>query len=310
MIPDQNFNISYADGEFLNGDMVRENITFANVAVSQQLIGVVDYAAWNGDSISSGLVGLAYPLLTNAYPGTDPTKDESGSYEIYDPLFTTIWKRNQTLPVFSLALQRGDAHALSSNGGVLAIGGIPNIKHGSFFASADIAISRIDAASGEPQYQFYTITIDGWAYSNNKGAIFDTRGTGNPRYTPVVSSGDNSVIVDSGTSLIFAPEDIARDVAALYSPPATYNPDYGLYLVDCNATAPLFGVALSKKVFYVNPVDLVIQAGGGICVTGVQGSAGGYSILGDVFMRNTLAVFDIGAAQVRFAARMFTSASL
>lgn len=207
-----------------------------------------------------------------------------------------------------MALQRGDPYSASSAGGLLALGGLPNIKHGSFFSSSPIEIARIDSETGEPEYQFYSIPIDGWAYSSRSDAIFDLRGTGNPRYTTVDKTEVDEVIIDSGTSLNYLPEDVVRKVAALYSPPADYDPAYGLYTVSCSAKPPLFGVAISKKVFYINPVDLVIQAGDNICVTGVQGNGGGYVILGDVFMRNTLAVFDVGAAQVRFAARSTDSA--
>lgn len=309
IIQDQNFNISYADGEFLNGDMMYDNVTLANVLVPQQQMGLVDYAAWNGDTVSSGLVGLAGSLLTNAYPGTDPTKDTSSNYINYDPLFTTMYKHNLTLPIFSIAMQRASANSLQSNGGVLAIGGIPNIQHNLNFVSAYMKISGIDSQTGQNEYQFYTIDIDGWAYSSNKSVLFDTFNTGKARYTPLEKS-STSVIVDSGTSLIYAPASVAQAVAALYSPPATFSSEYGVYTVACNAKPPVFGVVVQKKLLYVNPIDMVIQAGGGLCVSGVQGDGGGYTILGDVFMRNVLTVFDLGAAEVRFSAREFDNATV
>lgn len=308
IIPDQNFNISYADGEFLNGDMLYENITLANITVSQQEMGLVDYAAWNGDSISSGLVGLAYPILTNAYSGSDPEADTGSTYINYDPIFTTMYKREQTLPVFSIATQRASANSAQSNGGVLALGGIPNIPHNLNFVSAAIEISSIDSDTGANVYQFYTIDIDGWAYSNDSSVIFDTFNVGsNERYTPLDKTGTN-MIVDSGTSLIYAPAAVAQAVAALYSPAATFSSSYGVYTVPCGAIPPVFGVVVQRKILYINPVDMVIQAGAGLCVPGVQGDGGGHTILGDVFMRNVLTVFDVGAAEVRFAAREFEDA--
>jgi hypothetical protein len=77
----------------------------------------------------------------------------------------------------------------------------------------------------------------------------------------------------------------------------------GLYEVACNATVPLFGVVVSSKVFYINRLDLIIDTGYGFCIMGVQDNNGGLTIVGDVFMRNVLTVFDVGAAQVRFSAR-------
>lgn len=307
VIADRNFNISYADGEFLNGAMLYENITLAGITVSQQEIGLVDYAAWYGDGTSSGLVGLAYASLTNQYPGTNPAADQSGDYIPYNPLFTTMYTRNQTSAVFSLALQRSGANTASSKGGILAIGGIPNIPHDRYFANASVAITGVDSASGAPEYQFYTITLDGWAFSNSSAAQFDVHGTSSAKRVPINTS-STSVIVDSGTSLVYAPEDVTADVAALYNPPATFDEDYGLYIVDCGAVAPVFGVVVDTKVLYVDPVDLVIDEGDGLCVTGVQSDGGGLTILGDVFLRNVLAVFDVGAGEMRFAARELTVA--
>ena len=61
-IPDENFNITYGDGEFLTGIIGTEDVTLAGITV-KQTVAVVDFAAWEGDSTTSGLIGLAYPAL-------------------------------------------------------------------------------------------------------------------------------------------------------------------------------------------------------------------------------------------------------
>ncbi|KAF1349900.1 aspartic peptidase domain-containing protein, partial [Delphinella strobiligena] len=308
LIDTENFNISYADGEFLNGDMLYENMTFAGISISQQQMGLVNYAAWDGDGISSGLVGLAYPELTNAYNGTNATKDVPGTSIPYNPLFTTLYTRNLTLPIFSLALQRAPSTAYTAAGGLLALGGIPSIHAGIIFTSTPIAITGIDSSSGANEYNYYTISISGWALAANRSAIFDVHSTGNPRYTPLLSPlPAHTVIVDSGTSLLYAPSSVVQNLATLFSPPALLNETYNLYTVDCAAEAPTFGVVVGSKVFYVNQVDLVVVVAEGVCVMGVQenGGDGAFTILGDVFLRSVLAVFDVGAGEVRFAAREF-----
>ncbi|GAB7349292.1 hypothetical protein MBLNU459_g8436t2 [Dothideomycetes sp. NU459] len=306
VIANRNFNISYADGEFLNGAMLYENITLAGIAVPQQEIALVDHAAWYGDGISSGLVGLAYASLTNQYAGTNASADQPGAHIPYDPIFTTMHTQNLTLPLFSLALQRSGPNSATSAGGVLAIGGIPAVPHDPYFANASIQIVGIDSATGGPLYQFYTVALAGWAYSNSSGAQFDVHHTGNPARVPLAPASPTAV-VDSGTSLVYAPPAVAAAVAALYAPPATYDAALALYTVDCAAAPPVFGVVIAEKVLYVNPVDLVVDGGGrgvgGVCVAGVQSNAGGLTILGDVFLRNVLAVFDVGAGEMRFAAR-------
>lgn len=60
--PVENFNITYGDGEFLTGVVGTEKVTLAGLTVNQT-VSVVNYAAWNGDGVTSGLIGLAYPAL-------------------------------------------------------------------------------------------------------------------------------------------------------------------------------------------------------------------------------------------------------
>ncbi|KAI4737385.1 acid protease [Aureobasidium sp. EXF-12298] len=298
-IDNRNFNISYADGERLNGEMITEDLIFAGITVENQTMGLVTYAGWYGD----GLVGLAYASLTNQYSGNNPSADIAGLTIPYDPLLTSMFKENLTAPLFSIALDRDVSRSAQSAGGILAVGGIPNIPHGTFWSSSNISIIGVDATTGQPEYQFYAITVDGWAASKNQNADFDVKMTGNTRKTPLLGAPTRNVIVDSGTSLIYAPSAVAAGLAAAFNPPANVSSSTGLYHVACNATVPLFGVVVSSKVFYVNRLDLIIDTGLGFCVMGVQDNNGGLTIVGDVFMRNVLTVFDVGAAQVRFSAR-------
>jgi aspergillopepsin I len=60
--PDENFNITYEDAEYLNGIIGTEDVTFAGLKL-KQTVAIIDYAAWVGDGVSSGLIGLAYPDL-------------------------------------------------------------------------------------------------------------------------------------------------------------------------------------------------------------------------------------------------------
>jgi hypothetical protein len=302
-IDNRNFNISYADGERLNGQMITEDLTFAGITVENQTMGLVTYAGWYGDGVSSGLVGLAYASLTNQYSGSDPDADVAGLTIPYDPILTSMFKDNLTAPIFSIALSRNVSRSAVSAGGVLAVGGIPNIPHGSAWASANISVIGVDATTGQPEYQFYAIRVDGWAVSKNQNADFDVKMTGNTRKTPLLGAPTRNVIVDSGTSLIYAPSAVAAGLAAAFNPPAAVSSSTGLYEVACNATVPLFGVVVSSKVFYINRLDLIIDTGYGFCIMGVQDNNGGLNIVGDVFMRNVLTVFDVGAAQVRFSAR-------
>ena len=304
-IENENFNISYQDGEWLNGVMVREDVSLAGITVKQQEIALVTDAAWYGDGYSSGLIGLAYPLLTNAYSGNDPSDDVAGDNMPYAPLFTSMYEKGLTASMFSLALSRdaSDQSPGAVSGGYLAIGGLPNIPHGKTFINTTINVVGVNTMTNDSIYEYYSITIDGWAFSQDKYVRFNPRDTTMER--PVLDSG-STVIVDSGTSLIYAPEKVAQALAAQFDPPAQFDDSYGLFTVECDAQAPLFGVDIGKKIFYVNPVDMVLQESESLCIMGVQSNGGSFSVLGDVFLRNVLVVFDVGAAEMRFSAREFT----
>lgn len=298
-IPDQNFNISYADGEYLTGSLAYESFRLAGIDVSSQQFGIVDQAAWHGDSMSSGLVGFAYRTLTSAYAGTNDSSDVKGQTLLYNPLFVNMYENEGIPPLFSMAIDR-----IQSNGGVIGIGGIPDIPHAPYWATTDIHPVNVNGSNGQPVYEFYTIDIDGFAISNSTSTQFNPYNNDNAYKTPLIGNGTD-VIVDSGTSLCYVPNDVAAEVADAFSPPAQYDTTFDVYSVDCNAKPPIFGVCIEEKIFYVNAEDMIVHIQEGYCVISVQPNLGGLNILGGSFMKNVLTVFDIGAEQLRFAARQY-----
>lgn len=82
----KNFNISYGDNEFLTGTVGFDTVTVGGMTVTKQEIGLVTKAAWEGDGVSSGLMGLAYPGLTSVFNGTNPDKDGPKNWARYKPL--------------------------------------------------------------------------------------------------------------------------------------------------------------------------------------------------------------------------------
>ena len=45
----------------------------------------VTTAAWEGDTVNSGLIGLAFPGLTSVFSGTNPDDDSESNNLIYNP---------------------------------------------------------------------------------------------------------------------------------------------------------------------------------------------------------------------------------
>ncbi|KAG0652392.1 putative aspartic-type endopeptidase [Hyphodiscus hymeniophilus] len=293
-IPNENFNITYGDGEFLTGIVGTEEVTLAGIKVKQE-VALVNFAAWEGDGTTSGLIGLAYPNITSAYAGTNPTLDNSpaGEQIVYNPIFTTMYKDGLIPPLFSLAILRD----ISGPSGYLALGGVPPVSFVQDFTSTPILITTI---VGYPKaYDFYTINING-VVLNGK--------------TVKGSGGDIQYIVDSGTTLNYFPTPVADAVNAAFVPPAVYDDDQGAYVVACKAKAPSLGITISGTTFWTNPLDMILLAGtdengNDVCISGIDDGGDDPTedvfILGDTFQKNVVSVFDVGAVELRFAAREF-----
>jgi hypothetical protein len=297
-IPNMNFNITYADHEYLNGDLAYDTFAMGGITVPRQQFATVDYAAWYGDGYSSGLIGFAYSTLTSAYNGSDPNQDRRGATIMYNTLFTNMYNLSLVPPVFSLAIDRDP-----QDGGLLALGGIPDIPVSPRWVSTPIQRVGIFPGTNTPAYEFYTIETEGFAFSASQTQQFSTSSTSNPNKQSVGPA--QTVIVDSGTSLVYAPNSVAASVANSFSPPGNYDTNIDAYLVPCGAIPPVFGVSIEGKIFFVNPADLIIPISQTHCISAVQPNNGGLTILGDAWMKNVLSVFDVGAARMRFAARQY-----
>lgn len=303
-IPDVNFNITYADGEILTGIFGIEPVTIAGITVQNQQAAVVDFAAWFGDGFSSGLVGFAFPSLTSQYPGNNPGLDTTKNIP-YNPVFTNMYEEGHVAPLFSLAIERSSLMSGTVPGGLLAIGGLPPVIFSPIFASSPfqlLTMNDADAPAPVPQYQFYTITTNGFYYEGSDKTHWSLPNFPNP-FGPPTNSSQVQVIIDSGTTAIYLPTSIADTVNALFDPPAIYSDDEGAYVVDCDAKAPEFGIRIGAETFFINSKDLFLDNGDGTCISGVDDAGDSLSILGDVFLKNVLAVFDVGASEMRFAAR-------
>ena len=103
-----------------------QDVVIAGVTAQNTQVGVINSAFWLGDNVTSGLLGLAFPVLTKAFRGDERLE--------YDPVVTTMIKQGAIAPVFSLALDR------NGDGGFLALGGIPPGNFSSEFASTPILI--------------------------------------------------------------------------------------------------------------------------------------------------------------------------
>jgi hypothetical protein len=311
--PDRSMNLSYAGGETLNGLMGRESFTMGGVTVPEQEFGMVNYAAWYGDGVSSGLIGFAYRTLTSMYVGENPKAAVPGQSLKYNPFFDNLYRSNTTEPVFSMALTRDTIRY--PGGGLMGLGGVPNIPYAPSVITVPILPVGIHGNTAENVYQFYSVTVDGFAISSNPSAMFApvAEARQNPRKTALRGNFDRTspnsttavAIIDSGTTLVYLSDELAAEVTAAFTPPGFLNQTTKQYEVPCHSRPPISGVSIGGKVFNTNPDDMILQYDEYLCISGVQGNHGGLWILGDVWMKSVLCVFDIGNGLMGFAGRQY-----
>ncbi|KAK4454841.1 aspartic peptidase domain-containing protein [Podospora aff. communis PSN243] len=284
--PAQHMFIRYGDGEMVAGPMGYSDVTLGNITVRRQEICLANTTYWFGNNMTSGLIGLAFPALTNAYlgPGLDHSR---GSRIEYSPLFTSMVSQGKVPPVFSIALDRNST-------GILAWGGIaPAVgMNTSMIANMDmIIVDMIDRPEASYDYSFYTIIPDGWEYDQT------------------INSKKYPFIVDSGTTLNYLPPSIAVAINQAFNPPAVYLWQYGAYFTQCDAIAPPIGVILDGITFWFNPVDLIYRGwtdpSTSLCMTSIANGGAGPYILGDAFMQGAVVVYDVGQAKMRFIPRPY-----
>lgn len=302
-IDNLNYHVTYTSGQALTGTFGTESVQVAGITVQDQQIAVVDNAQYSGDGITAGVLGLAFPADTKAFNGSDYRQDYAGTQQVYSPIFTSMYTEGNVAPLFSIALDR-------NSGGSLAIGGLPPVSYFPVFASSPFEL--LSTGDGTDQgvaslssYTLYSITVQGFDYRGSNVSQWSYDSYPNPFGSP----SDNTqvqTIVDTGVSLMFLPKGVADAVNALFTPRYSYVNSAGYYVISCNATAPTFGVKIGFETFYVNPKDMVVNIGSGTCVSGIAATgSNGASFLGQTFLKNVLAVFDVGAQMMRFAAREY-----
>ena len=279
-VPNQRLDVEYGDGTFARGQIGTETVTVAQIAVQGQEVGAVNSTGWRGNGGDSGLMGLAFDALDNAYPVGAPTADRNRIR--YNPLFANMYKSGAIAPVFSVNIVRNGT-------GSLSLGGIPKDVHTTTpYANAPFQYSVLSGIDNST-FSFFTI---------NMTATWSAAGNGSKPTTGKPFPG----VVDTGTTGVYLTEEDALAYNKGWNPPAKIDYSGSTWTVACNATPPALSLNVGDRSFSLAPQDLVYGNGDGTCASVVfsAGSVGPY-IIGDAFLRRVLLVHDIGASELRVA---------
>lgn len=107
------------------------------MTVPKQQFSLVNVAAFGGDGVSSGILGLGLRGLTSAFTGNDPRNDGIDNLVNYSPLIETMGASMAADPILSFAMSRNE------NRSFIAFGGVPPVKTGEY-TSVPIQKVRLD----------------------------------------------------------------------------------------------------------------------------------------------------------------------
>lgn len=270
------FQIQYADQSGATGAIAEDTVTVAGLTVENQRFGAVN-VEFGGFSRPGNNAGL----LGLGFPANAASKQT--------PFFQNLAEQGKLASnLFSFFMTRNDL-----SGSELCLGCMDSTKF-----TGDMSFFPLDPTATNGTQLFWNIASDGVTVNNS---------------TP---TGSLAAIIDSGTSLIFVPTDVAK---AVYSQipgaqPSTDPQLQGFYTAPCDAIAAAnVSFVFGGKSFNVDPADFnlgSVQNDPTTCVAGVgdSGANDGLSILGDEFMKNWYSVFDLGGERVGFAQAVQASA--
>lgn len=298
------FGASYGAGIAL-GTVGTEEVKIADFSVHSQTVGVANRITIPGDGVSSGILGLGYPLLTSAHPGNSVANDTLSlltNKVLYEPLLFRMHAQGLIPSWFSLKLDRLLKGQSIGRGGTLGLGLLPDVRTNGSFVTVPVEVTDalpVELTGGK--ISEWTLTVDGaiWGNGDYSGAVE----TNTTRF---------QAVVDSGNFFNELPREIADQVNADFTPPASYDFATGSYPVSCDAVPPSFSIVISGTAFSQHPNDMIFQLPNGTCVSTIKRSAMGEGIalnfLGASWLQNIVAVFDFGKDEMRFARRADSSA--
>lgn len=134
--------------------------------------------------------------------------------------------------------------AVLDNIGTLTLGGIPSNESvpvtGKNITVPNVPFNTTVNGKNVSVPAYYTLPVDSWDFAGSDG----------------IDTSSPLTILDSGTTLLYAPDSVATAFNGAIFPPAVYNDTLSAYVIDCNATIPELAVTIAGTQFFFAPEDL------------------------------------------------------
>lgn len=270
------FNITYVDGSGSSGDYVSDTVRFNGISLQNQQFGI-GYSSTS----AQGILGIGYPANEVAIQYGHP---------VYPNIPANLVQKGYiATPAYSLWLNDLDA-----NTGPILFGGVDSAKYTGELQS--VPIIPVDAGAVDI-YAEFTVAL------TSVGADGDSTSFAND-----IAIG---ALFDSGTSLMYLPNDIAESIFNHVG--AQYDSSQGGAFVDCSMADQdgTIDFTFSEPTIRVPINELVLVAGvennQPICILGVVPSGGNTALLGDTFLRSAYVVYDMASNQISLAQTDFNA---
>ncbi|GAV50213.1 hypothetical protein ZYGR_0U00690 [Zygosaccharomyces rouxii] len=275
------FYISYGDGSFASGYWGTDSVNFANMNLDG-----VSFAVANETNSTVGVFGIGLPENEATYT-PDPSLNDFHPYEYQN--FPQVLKSKGAInkAAYSLFL-----NSLDASSGDILFGAVDRSKYkGDLYT---LPLLNSDPTKYKNPMEF-DVTLQGVGFTNGSSKTTFT--------TTKIPA-----LLDSGTSLIYLPDALAKGIAHKLG--GSYNEDIGYYVIGCpseNDDSQLvfdFGGFTIKNNLSNYLLGSPDDGDDSQCVLGILPSDV-QAILGDVFLADAYVVYDLDDYEVSLAQASF-----
>ncbi|EMD62740.1 hypothetical protein COCSADRAFT_94461, partial [Bipolaris sorokiniana ND90Pr] len=314
-VANMHLNLTYLSAEFARGSVGLEDVTIAGLTVRNQHMSLADKVFLDStNNMTSGIIGWGLGNYTAYYPGDNPDLDNKTDPN-HSWIPTKTWILNAVdqglleKPIFSVNLgNRTENAANLSVSGFVAVGGAPldGLPFTGVWAQSKVSTTTYAPWGVKNKYTHWNVRPDGF--------------TINQTFVPWVpgvfadSGQEIFTLTDTGTPWSYVTDETAKAIAEAIQPPAYYSVYDSAYVANCNATAPHVSIRINGTDLPINKRDVLLDGWLGqandsttLCWLGfqpaLQPKVGGTApyLLGNTFLRNVLAVHDVGNFRMLFA---------
>ena len=288
------FQVQYVDNSGSEGDYFSDNINIGGVTVTGQQMGLAKRT-----TIGTGIVGVGFAQDESVCAQSE------GPCQTYPSIIDSMVNQSK-INSHAYSLWLNDVEA---NTGSIIFGGVDTDKYEGQLVTLPILP---DAQSGG--FTSFTVAWTGFNIGTPKGV----------ENTFVPQNFAQPAILDSGTSTLLFPDDVAQQLFDQFG--AQYSNQLQAYVAPCylqnaNATlnfqfggtnGPTISVAVSEFLLDLTgpgQPPLKFDNGDVACLLGFEGAQGRPILLGDTFLRSAYVVYDLDNRQVSIAPTRFDATS-